>query len=570
MQEHKEFPIGVSDFEKLIRGNYHFVDKTLLIREIMNDGSEVIVLPRPRRFGKTLNLSMLHYFLSKSYYSDEANQDLFEGLNISKDTEFCKKHQGQYPVIFISFKDIKVSEYDKAYADIVVLISQLYAQHRYLLEGDLLEKDEKEKFLALLNQEASEANVKASIKQLALYTARKFKQWTIILIDEYDTPIQEGYLNKYYDKIVDLMRGLLGQTLKDNIPEERYLEKAIITGITRVSQESLFSGINNLEIYSILQEKYGQYFGFTEEEVLQLMKDSQQTIAISLIKEWYNGYQVGKYVLYNPWSIIKCFKNNGDLQPYWVNTSSSGLIAELLEDAQPIIKQQFEELLQGNVIEQPISENLVFANIKTSPEALWSLLLYAGYLKVLSRELRGRRLMTKLAIPNKEVCFVYDKIFEQWFSDVTSLNSYDKFVESLANGNIDQFKNYLSEYIMQTSSYFEFNSKTSEKTFHVFILGLVVGLREHYHIHSNKESGFGRFDVIFIPKDKNRNGILLEFKTGTSVELLLNKAKEALEQVKDKKYIEIFKQHNVSSVLAIGLAFFGKAMELVHENISIK
>ncbi len=563
-----EFPIGVSDFEELIEGDYYFSDKTLLIKEIMEDGTKIILITRPRRFGKTLNLSMIHYFLSQSYYN-QRNQNLFEGLNISKETEFCKQHQGQYPVIFISFKDIKEVTDAKAYAGIVELIRRLYASNTYLLEGNVLLESEKHIFNSILNKEADESNIQTSISQLAAYMTKKFKKLPIILIDEYDTPIQEGYLNNYYKEIIKLMRGLLGQALKDNKPEERILEKAIITGITRVGQESLFSGLNNIEVYSVLREKYGQYFGFTEEEVLKLMRDSQQTTTLGPIKEWYNGYQTGGYILYNPWSIINCLKNNGELRPYWLNTSSSDLIAELLEDAEPFVKQQFEELLQGNIIEQPISENLVFLEIKENPEALWSLLLYAGYLKVISSELCGYELMAKIAIPNKEVGFVYDKIIANWFRKAISRRSYIKFVESLENEELSEFKNYLSDYIMQTGSFFEFNSKTSEQIFHVFILGLVVGLRDNYYIHSNQESGLGRFDVIFIPKDNKRRGILLEFKTSTAVELLLEKAQEALEQIKDRRYIETFKQHGVGSVLAIGLAFYGKQVELVHEVISV-
>ncbi len=533
-----------------------------MIKEIMDDSSTVVVITRPRRFGKTLNLSMLYYFFGQNH-SDHKN--LFEGLNISEDAEFCKEHQQQYPVIFISFKDIKETNYKHAYAGIKELISALYGEHRYLLEGDLLGEDEKNKFTALLNEEANLTHVKTAIQKLSSYMRKKFKKSPIILIDEYDTPIQEAYLHNYYDKMIGLMRGIFGKTLKDN----KNLDKAVVTGITRIAQESLFSGMNNVTVYSLLKKKYGQYFGLTEEEVLKLLAQSKQTASIEKIKEWYNGYVVGQYTLYNPWSIINCLDNNESLQPYWVNTASDDLIAQLLSGAKPKVKQQLEELLQGNVIEQPISENLVFADIKTSPEALWSLLLYAGYLKVLSSELRGYALMAKLAIPNKEVGFVYDQIVAEWFSKAISLNSYDKFVKSLADGDIDQFKNYLSEYIIQTGSYFEFNSKTSEQIFHVFILGLVVGLRDYYTIHSNQESGFGRFDVIFIPKDKNKNGILLEFKTSASIELLLEKAQEALEQIKDRKYIEVFKQHGVGAVLAIGLAFFGKQVELMHETISV-
>ncbi len=556
-----KFPIGISDFKELIKGKCLFADKTLMIKDVMDDSSKVLVITRPRRFGKTLNLSMLYYFLGKNH-SETGN--LFEGLNISKDTEFCKAHQGQYPVIFITFKSVKESNYNDACASIVELIRRLYEEHKYLLDDNTLSESEKTIFMALRNKTANLSDIKNSIMQLSEYMTRKFKQPPIILIDEYDTPIQEAYLNTYYKKMIGLMRSIFGQALKDN----NEYQKSVITGITRIAQESLFSGVNNITVYSLLREKYGQYFGFTEKEVSTLLAQSRQTASINLIKEWYNGYTVGQYTLYNPWSIINCLDNNESLQPYWVNTSSNDLIDKLLRKANPTIKQQFEALLQGNIIEQPISENLVFPDIEKSEEALWSLLLYAGYLKVLSSELHGFQLVAKMAIPNKEVGFVYDKIIATWFSKAISFDSYNRFIQSLADEDMDKFKIYLSTYIMKTGSYFDFNRKAPEQIFHVFILGLVVGLRDHYDIHSNQESGLGRFDVIFIPKDIHKNGILLEFKTSPTPELLSNKALEALEQIKDKQYIEIFKQHNVTSILIIGLAFCGKQLELAHENIS--
>lgn len=555
-------PIGIDDFKKLIEGNYQFADKSLFIKDVMQDGAEVIVITRPRRFGKTLNLSMLYYFLQLSPHQD---QNLFELLNISEHKEFCQKHQQQYPVIFVSFKDIKKTSFDAALDDIVELIRNLYGEHRYLLEGDSLYEDEKAIFIALLDKKGGQSDVESAIAQLSMYMERKFNKKPIILIDEYDTPIQESYMQGYYSEMINLMRSILGKALKGN----KNLYKAIITGITRVSQESLFSGVNNIEVYSLLREEYGQYFGFTEPEVIKLIAETGKEVSLEKIREWYNGYKVGKYTLYNPWSIIKCLKNHGSLEPYWVNTASNDLISTLLKNSKIAVKQQFEELLQGNTIEQPISENLVFAEIETQEDALWSLLLYAGYLKVLSRELLDYQLMAKLAIPNKEVGFVYDKIVRGWFSKAVDFQSYNDFIQSLASGDLEKFKIYLSNYIMQTGSYFDFNSNTPEQIFHVFILGLVLGLRDIYEIHSNKEFGLGRCDVVFIPKDKSANGIILEFKTSSSSNLLLDKAKEGLAQIRDNKYIQIFKSHNIQSIIAIGIAFFGKEVEMVWENTRV-
>ena len=285
-REHNfKLPIGISDFQELVKGKYTFADKSLFIKDIMEDSAKIILITRPRRFGKTLNLSMLYYFL-------EHNQDknLFEGLNSSQNTEFCQEHQTQYPVIFISFKDMKKSSYQAAYTDIVKLIRDLYVQHRYLLEGTLLHDDEKQTFMALINQEAAQPDVESAIQQLSVYMTRKFNKSPILLIDEYDTPIQEAYLQSYYGEMTELMRSILGRALKDN----SFLTKAVITGITKVSQESLFSGLNNIEVYSLLREQYGQYFGFTESEVVKFIANTGHEVSLHSIKEWYNGYQVGK------------------------------------------------------------------------------------------------------------------------------------------------------------------------------------------------------------------------------------------------------------------------------------
>jgi len=558
-------PRGISDFKKLIQGDYTFVDKTLFVKDIIDNRSdEVIVITRPRRFGKTLNLSMLYHFLQQN---NDCDENIFEDLEISKATDFCQKHQNQYPVIFISFKDIKQANYDEAYANIVVLIKRLYDQYTYLLEGDLLSESQKETFIKLLKGQGNSADIIESIKQLSVYLTKKFSIKPIILIDEYDTPIQEAYLRDYYEDMIDFIRSLFGKALKDN----EYLSKAVLTGITRVAQESLFSGVNNLGVYSILIRRYGEYFGFTENEVKKLISETKRPVSIDAIKEWYNGYQIYQYILYNPWSIISCLINEGELKPYWVNTSSNALIAILLSDASLAVKHNFEKLLQKRPIKRPLFENLVFTDIKTTEEALWGLLLSAGYLKVLSAKFDEKQgLVAEIMIPNKEVYFVYDTIIKQWFSKAISTDSYNKFVLSLSVGDLDKFKMYLSSYIMQSGSYFDFNQNTPEQIFHVFILGLVVGLRDHYYIYSNRESGIGRFDVILIPHDKQKRGILLEFKTASNDSDLQNKAKEALDQIKDQQYFEEFKQHKVNKILAIGLAFFSKQVELVYENINLR
>jgi Predicted AAA-ATPase/PD-(D/E)XK nuclease superfamily len=557
-----KLPIGVSDFQELIEKKYLFVDKTLLLHDIIEDGSKVILITRPRRFGKTLNLSMLYYFLQSN---TQVASNIFENLLIAKEQAFCQAHQNQYPVIFLTFKDIKQATFESSYENITLLISKLYREHRYLLNDDCLYEDEKSNFMKIIKKEASRAELENSLITLAEYLQRKFQKNAMILIDEYDTPIQEAYMKGYYPEMIALMRGILGPALKDN----DYLDKAVITGITRVSQESMFSGLNNIAVYSLLKEKFGQYFGFTEEEVVVLVQNSSQDLSLEGIKEWYNGYQIGKHVLYNPWSILNCLDNKGLLEPYWVNTSTNDLINKLLGQANISVKRRFESLLQGKTIKQSLAPNLIFPDIEKQPAALWSLLLHAGYLKVLSSRVGEGELIAEIAIPNQEIRFLYVQIVKNWFSGDAGLEAYDKFIRSLMDSDIAKFKHYIASYLIQTGSYFNFNTSTSEQIFHVFVLGLVVGLREHYTIHSDQEAGLGRFDVIFMPKDKKHQGILLEFKVARDEAELLDKAKEALHQIKDKEYLQAFKQHQVTKVLAIGMAFYGKQLELVSEDIEI-
>ena len=555
-------PIGISDFKQIVNSECTFVDKTLLIKDVMEEMAGVMLFTRPRRFGKTLNLSMLRYFL-KCNEAEEKN--LFEHLAISEDTEFCKKHQGQYPVIFLSLKSVHASDYETAYDGLRSVMQDLYSEHRYLMD-DTLYDDEKEFFNSILRKECSEFDIVNSIKRLCSYLHRKYKKNAIVLIDEYDTPIQDAYLEGYYTEMIKLMRGMFGETLKDN----QYLEKAILTGITRVSQESMFSSLNNLQVYSVLRKKYGQYFGFTADEVKELSDKSEYDISLDSIKEWYNGYQIGEYTLYNPWSILSCLDNEGEIEPYWLNTGGTRLMESLLTNAKHSLREDFDLLLQGKAIEKPLSPNLVFPNLNKNEEpSIWTLLLYAGYLKVMSSESRGGRVTAQICVPNNEVMFIYNYIVEEWFKREGTLSYYNAFIRNLMDGEMDKFKRSIAEYLLQSGSYFDFNKHTPEHVFHSFMLGLVVGFKEHYFIKSNIENGLGRSDVLFLPKDDKHQGIVLEFKTAKDTKSLKKKAKEALKQITDKEYLEAFRERKTESVLAVGLAFCGKDVELESKRVKI-
>lgn len=418
-----KLPIGYSDFRAIIDNKFNFVDKSLLIREVIEDSAQVILITRPRRFGKTLNLSMLHYFFAAEAYG-ESTKGLFANLNITEHAEYMQ-HQGRYPVIFLSLKDVKDHNFETAYANLCEVMRQLYSEFPYLRESELLAEDEKAVYKSIVQKLAKPEDISASLRNLCKYLARYHgvKPW--LLIDEYDTSIQSGFLHGYYDEITGFMRNFFGAGLKDN----PYLHKAVITGILRISKESLFSGLNNLKVYSLLNKKYGEYFGFTETEVNHIFAEAKLDQDPKIIKEWYNGYQFGEVVVYNPWSIVNCVVEKGLIQPYWVNTSDNALIKQILVNSSESFKAQFEKLLLGQSNERLVDENVVFADLQKNENAIWSLLLMAGYLKVISYQITERgEFHCELRIPNKEIRFIYCQIIENWLSNGYGIEWYDKFL----------------------------------------------------------------------------------------------------------------------------------------------
>jgi Predicted AAA-ATPase len=392
-------PIGYDDFGEIIRSQFDFVDKSLWIQEILdNDFVQVTVIPRPRRFGKTLNISMLHYFLA-SEVNGISTQGLFQGLKITEMGEKYLQHQGKYPVIFISFKEIKGQNYVDAYQSLCQLMSQVYGQHQYLLSSDRLTPYEREDFIAILRRQADPSSVSISLYKLTDYLNKHYGAKPWLLIDEYDTPIQAGYLHGYYTEVIELMRKLLGAALKNNIS----LKRAVVTGILRIAKESLFSGLNNVQVYTIFDSTYRSHFGFTEEEVEELLKQSGLSTQSAGIRQWYNGYRIGGEVIYNPWSLVNCIREKGLLQPYWVNTSSNDLIRHLLARGDEPIKMDLESIIHGESITVLIDENVTLEDLEKSCDALWSLLLFSGYFKVIHAERKYLQLQCKLAVPNLEI-----------------------------------------------------------------------------------------------------------------------------------------------------------------------
>lgn len=550
--------IGVDDFGKIITRNLGFIDKSLFIKEIMdNDGVEVSVIIRPRRFGKTLNMSMLRHFLAPTVNMLKT-EGMFDHLKIAKQGNHYMQHQGKYPVIFISFKNVKDGNFSNAYEQLQILISEIYREHRYLMTSDKLYPEEKKQYQDILERNTtSESVLKNSLKELTrfLHVYHGVKPW--LLIDEYDTPIQSGYMNGYYQEMINFMRGLFGAALKGN----DNLHRAVVTGILRIARESLFSDLNNLQVYSVLDKRYAEYFGFTETEVDEALKKNNLSSLSNEIKSWYNGYQIGNHQIYNPWSIASCINAEGTLEPYWVNTSENTLIKQLLAQSSADFKKQFELILNNQAIETSINKNLVFLDLNQNEDAIWSLLLFSGYLTAISTQVVDIKLQCMLRSPNREISALYRTTIRDWFTQKGNELLYQQLLRFLVEGDLSSFFPLFQKILLESTSYFDATGQEPEKFYHGFVLGLVVNLSTHI-VHSNKESGLGRYDVVLIPNDKTKLGIVLEFKVAKPTDDLQNSAQEALSQINTKNYAAELTQQGISNILKIGLAFSGKEVAM--------
>jgi len=549
----KRISLGGSDFKEFVAENYYLVDKTLFIKDIIDDGSKVILLPRPRRFGKSMNMSMLKYFFEKT---EESNRELFRGLKIYSDKEIMKK-QGQYPVIFITFKDVKDSSYDKTVEKIKDLIIEEYTKYIKLLNADILEKPEKAYFQRIIDREASEGEYELSLKNLSKFLNKYYNKRVFILVDEYDVPIQSGYLNNYYDKVIEFIRNLLSGALKDN----SYLEKGILTGILRVAKESIFSGLNNINVCTILSSEYSEYFGFTEEEVEETLKYYGIEANMEELKNWYNGYIFGDRIIYNPWSVLNYVKRWKDgFKPYWTNTSSNDLVKTLVTKGGADLKGDLEELIKGNSIEKRINEDIVMGEIDKDTENVWSFLLFSGYLKVVKKRLDMGEMYCNLSIPNMEVNYLYRQIILGWFKESINNDKFNIMLKSLVTGDIKTFEKILKDFVKNSMSYFDTAGSESEKVYHAFVLGMLLGLGDNYEVKSNRESGYGRYDVMVIPKDISKIGIVIEFKKvdEDDEEDLEKAADAALKQIKDRDYKSELIEKGIKDIIELGIAFEGK------------
>ena len=561
-------PASCEDFRTLIDKKLLFVDKTLLIKEFIdNEGAQVNLITRPRRFGKTLNLSMLHYFFAKEV-NGISTKGLFNGLKISEAGEHYMAYQGQYPVISVSLKRLKGATYEVMLNRMRELMSFIYRRHLELLDSPHLVKQERDKFEAMLEDNTSEAHLEASLLNLAEYLYKHYKKKVIILIDEYDTPIESGYFNGYYPKVIEMIREFLGNCLKTN----PYLERALLTGITRVSKESLFSGLNNLAVYSLLDDEYSEYFGFTEAEVSMLAKEMNYQDKLVEMTAWYNGYEVGETTLYNPWSIIHCLSRKGHIKNYWLNTSGNELIKKLLIHSSLRFKEDFECLLRREPIHKLIREDMVYVSLDTDESLIWSLFFVTGYLKIVAKLESNKKyyggVYCALSIPNEEIYEYYCLLIQEWLAGTKGADWCVEFLEELLAGNVKKFEIGLKEVLENIVSS---HDAASETFYHGLVLGFIATLK-NYEIKSNRESGQGRYDIAVIPRDPQVLGLLLELKSvekTTTDTTLVKQAQKALQQIDDKNYVAEFRQRGIHKVLKIALVFKGKDFQLkyVEENL---
>ena len=560
--------IGKQNYESLIMSDCFYVDKTYFIKQWWESQDDVTLITRPRRFGKTLNMSMLNCFFSNKYMN---RADLFEKFEIWTDEKY-RKLQGTYPVINLSFADVKDDNFKNAKNSIISVISDVYRTHSYLIETDEITDAEKGVFKALdaysnntnINKEISEDVICRAIKNLSFLLERYYGKKVLIFLDEYDTPLQEAYLGGYWDEMVGFMRVFFNATFKTN----PYLDRAIMTGITRISKESMFSDLNNLRIVSTTSNMYETCFGFTEDEVFKALDEVGISDRKEDVKQWYDGFSFGKSKdIYNPWSITN-FIDERKLKTYWVDTSSNELAGKLIQSASPEVKKSMEKLLNGESITVDIDEQIVFNQLDYDENAIWSLFLASGYIKVENAdncEISGKY---ELSLTNLEVRIMFQKLISGWFKTIR--NTSDEFVIALIKGDIKAMNYFMNKIALATFSYFDVGNKPSEyiepeRFYHGFVLGIMVGERENYIIKSNRESGFGRYDIMMVPKDiKNKKlpAIVIEFKVYDSEDekQLKDTVKAAHRQIEEKRYDDEIIQLGIEKdrIKHYGFAFEGK------------
>jgi len=552
----KSLPIGISDYVRA-QSEYYYVDKTLLIKEFLDQKPLVSLFTRPRRFGKTLNMDMLRVFFE---ISDEDTSKYFADKAIWKCGEEYQSHQGKYPVIFLTFKDVKFDTWESTIDKIRGLLQEEYGRHQELLSSDKLSQYEKEYFAKILDASANEVELTSALERLSKMLATHYGKAPIIIIDEYDTPIQEGYSKDFYDEIISFMRNFFSGAFKDN----KNLSYGFLTGILRIAQESIFSGLNNLTVNSVMDEEYDSFFGFTSNEVKEMLEYYAMTEKESELKEWYDGYLFGNEEIYNPWSVINYISRGGIPQAYWVNTGNNEILEDVMRVATDDITERLYALLQGDRVVARIDQNVVYRSLAEDPANIYSLLLVAGYLKTPKKELQADgSYLCEVSIPNREIAAVYKSEILSHFLQIGAITrtTANKIAESLYANDYKKLQSAVAEYMDKSISFYDGGA---EGFYHGLMLGLIALMDNQYKIKSNRESGDGRYDVCLIPREKRYPGIILELKweKGLGEAALDSLADEALVQIDALRYDSEMKEDGIIDILKFGIAFSGKKVSV--------
>ena len=542
-------PIGVDDFKEL-RENYYFIDKTDFIRQLIDDHSKVTLITRPRRFGKTLTMSMLEYFFSID--KKEESKDLFHGLAVEKAGLSYMKHRGVYPVIFISLKDGQSPSWEQMLNFFRLFLRRLYLQYAYLMKADTLDDCMKEDYYRIVNRQADQTEMAFALTRLMEMIQAYYGQPVILLLDEYDAPIQYAWDHGYYDQCIGFMRQFLSSALKTN----RALNFAVLTGVLRVAKESIFSGLNNLSVCSVLTRKYSNILGFTPAETAVMAEDLGVEKKLPELRQWYDGYRFGTEDIYNPWSVINYMDNECTPMPYWVHTSGNYILKQLLSHADCLRIKELQGLLDGKTVTVSLNETVIYDQIEKDASALYTLLLTTGYLTIESASPTTYNRYS-LRIPNEEIKQVYGQEILNTIAVGADRNTFDTLFDALFSGQERYFEDRLQQILLRFASTYDTANK--ESFYHGFMLGIsALFLDKQYIIESNRESGYGRFDIAIFPKDTQKAGVILEFKAADRTESLAKQADEALRQIQDRQYEVEFAKREIASVWKYGVAFCGK------------
>jgi hypothetical protein len=549
--EFKPLPIGVDNFEMLITRGYYYIDKTLFMKDLLDNKASVNLFTRPRRFGKTLNMSMLQYFFE---ISQKDNSYLFEDLNIMKAGENYTAHMGKYPIINLSLKSAKQPTYELAFKCLKEELAYEFKRHNYILESDKL-NEEKGKYLKIMREDGDEDLYVTALRFLSQCLEKYHEKKVIILIDEYDVPLENAFFIGFYDKMIAFIRSLFESALKTN-PS---LEFAVITGCLRISKESIFTGINNLDIISILNEYYGEYFGFTQNEVSKILNDYSLSDKEELTKQWYNGYIFGQANVYNPWSVVKFVKDlykNKNVFPssYWANTSSNSIVKSLIERADSVTKQELEALIEGKTIEKTVHEDITYNEIYDSMDNLWNFMFFTGYFKKVSERIdKTNQKYLTLEIPNEEVRYIFRTKVLKWFGEKIKAKDLSVLYSAIFNKDADTFQIELNKLLKETISF----NDAYENFYHGFVVGVLANMHEHI-VKSNRESGDGRSDIYIKSLSIFEPAVIIELKVCDNPKEIFKKCDEALCQIEEKNYESELKQEGYENIIKYGISFYRK------------